>query len=189
MEITEASSSYLPIDIQSEQIGEYRQDILIDKRKLKQIQDEGFSLINYSRFKISMLEKLGIKPRKHHLFYGINIQERALDVPLTSNEVIIPLLARKDLQEKLQKIKPEIRNTLGWIHIEAIRIIIKSIFKEGLDTPIDLAILDNRIQNREEACLGVLRGNLQYRKLKFNVHPRISYHLLDKDFDTTLSLI
>jgi hypothetical protein len=47
----------------------------------------------------------------------------------------------------------------------AIQIIIKSTFKEGLDTPIDLAILDNRIQNREEACLGVLQGHLQFRKL------------------------
>jgi hypothetical protein len=88
---------------------------------------------------------------------------------------MISVLARKDLQEKLLKIKPEVRNTLGWIHIGAIQIIIKSTFKEGLDTPIDLAILDNRIQNREEAYLGVLRGNLQYRKLKFNVHLRISF--------------
>ena len=49
--------------------------------------------------------------------------------------------------------------------------------------------MDNRIQNREEACLGILRGNLQYGKLKFNIYPRISYHILDKDFDKTLSLI
>jgi hypothetical protein len=118
MKITEASSSDIPIDIQLEQVEEYRQVILIDKRKLKQIQDEGFSLLNYSRFKVSMLEKLGIKPRKHHLFYRLNIQERSLEVLLTSNKVMIPLLAQKDLQEKLQKIKPEIRNTLGWIHIE-----------------------------------------------------------------------
>jgi hypothetical protein len=66
------------------------------------------------------------------------------------------------------------------VHISAIQIIIKSTFKEGLDTPIDLAIMDNRIQTRGEACLGILRGNLQYRKLKFNVYPRISYHILDK---------
>ena len=49
--------------------------------------------------------------------------------------------------------------------------------------------MDNRIINREEACLGILRGNLQYGKLKFYIYPRISYHIQDKDFDKTLSLI
>lgn len=177
------------INNQTDQIGEYKHEILIDKKKLKQIQHENFSLSNHSGFKTNSLLRLGIKPRNHHLFYGLNIQERSLEISLTSNKVMIPLLSKKDIQDKLQKIKHEIRNTLGWIHIGAIQIIIKSTFKEGLDTPIELAIMDNRIQNREEACLGVLRGNLQYGKLKFNIYPRISYHIQDKDFDKTLSLV
>lgn len=185
IELMKASSSNTDtslIDYQDEETGEYKQEILIDKKKLKQIQHEHFSLSNYSGFKINTLQKLGIKPRNHHLFYGLNIQERALDINITSNKVIIPLLCRKDIQDKLQKIKPEIKSKLGWIHIGAIQIIIKSTFKEGIDSPIELAIMDNRIQNREEACLGILRGNLQYGKLKFNIYPRISYHLQDKDF-------
>jgi hypothetical protein len=192
MDIVETSSSHntdQSIDIQQEQSGEYRQEILIDRKKLKQIQKEGFSLVPYDGFQVGTLEKLGIKPRKHHLYYGLNLQERALVVSLTSNRVMIPLLTKKDLEEKLQKINPEIRNTIGWLHIGAIQIIIKSTFKEGLDTPIDLAIMDNRIRNMQEALHGVLRGNLKYQKLKFNIHPRISYHLQDKDFDKTLSLI
>ena len=71
---------------------------------------------------------------------------------------MILLLSKKDIQDKLQKIKLEIRNILGWIHIGTIHILIKSTFKEGLDTPIELAIMDNKIINREEACLGILRG-------------------------------
>lgn len=177
------------IDNAIEQAGDYTQEVLIDKRKLKQIQKENFSLSDYSGFKVNTLERLGIKTRKHHLFYGLKIFEKALEVGLTSNKVIIPLLTKKDIQNKLQKIKPEIRHTLGWIHIGAIQIIIKSTFKEGLDTPIELAIMDNRIVNREEACLGILKGNLQYGKLKFNIYPRISYNVLDRDFDKTLSLI
>ena len=69
------------------------------------------------------------------------------------------MLSKKDIQNKLQKVKPETRNTLGWVH------------------------------NREEACLGIFRGNLQYGKLKFNVYSRISCHIQDKDFDKTLSLL
>jgi hypothetical protein len=38
------------IDVQLEQYGEYKQDILIDKRKLKQIQKEGFSIATYDGF-------------------------------------------------------------------------------------------------------------------------------------------
>lgn len=182
-------NSSIIMDSQEEQFGEYKQEILIDKKKLKQIQHENFSLSNHAGFKVNTLQKLGISPRNHHLYYGLNIQERALNVDITSNKVMIPLLSKRDIQNKLQKIKPEIRNTLGWVHVGAIQIIIKSTFKEGIDTPIELAIMDNRIHNREEACLGILQGNLQYGKLKFNVYPRISYHLQDKDFDKTLSLL
>lgn len=188
-DIASTSSSNPVIDYQDEQKGEYIQEILIDKKKLKQIQREHFSLSNYSGFKINALQKLGIKPRNHHLFYGLNIQERTLDIDMTSNKVMIPLLSKKDIQNKLSKIKLEIRDTLGWVHIGAIQIMIKSTFKEGIDAPIELAIMDNRIRNREEACLGILKGNLQYGKLKFNIYPRISYHIQDKDFDKTLSLL
>lgn len=189
LDIGSISNSNSILDDQDEQRGEYRQEILIDKKKLKQIQREHFSLSNYSGFKINTLRRLGIKPRNHHLFYGLNIQERTLDIDMTSNKVMIPLLSKKDIQNKLTRVKPEIRNTLGWIHIGAIQIIIKSTFKEGIDSPIELAIMDNRIRQREEACLGILKGNLQYGKLKFNIHPRISYHIQDKDFDKTLSLL
>ena len=68
------------INNQIYQIGEYNQEILIDKKKLKQIQHENFSLSNYSGFKTNSLQKLGIKPRNHHLFYGLNIQEKALEI-------------------------------------------------------------------------------------------------------------
>jgi hypothetical protein len=77
MDITEANSSEPIIDESIKQLGEYKQDILIDKRKLKQIQNENFSLSNYEGFKVGMLEKIGIKTRKHHLYHGLNIQERA----------------------------------------------------------------------------------------------------------------
>ena len=34
---------------------------------------------------------------------------------------------------------------IGWIYIGSIQMIISATFKEGIDTPIDLALLDNRI--------------------------------------------
>ena len=64
--------------------------------------------------------------------------------------------------------------------------IIRSTFREELNTPIDLTIVDNQIKNREEATLGILRGNLKYQKLIFNIYPKISYNIQDKNFDKTL---
>ena len=67
--------------------------------------------------------------------------------------------------------------------------ILSATFREGIDTPIDLALLDNRFINKKEAILGIIRGNLKYQKLIFNIYPKIAYNLADKDFDRTLSLI
>ena len=67
--------------------------------------------------------------------------------------------------------------------------IISATSREGIDTPIDLALLDNRIVNKKKAILGIIRGNLKYQKLILNIYPKISYNLADKDFDRTLSLI
>jgi hypothetical protein len=66
---------------------------------------------NYSRFNVKLLYKLRIRTQKQHLCYGLNIQVRALDVSLTSNKVMISLLAKKEIQDKLQCIKPEVRDT------------------------------------------------------------------------------
>ena len=67
--------------------------------------------------------------------------------------------------------------------------IISAMFREGIDTLIDLALLDNRIINKKEVILGIKRGNLKYQKLIFNIIPKIAYNLGDRDFDRTLSLI
>ena len=62
---------------------------------------------------------------------------------------MIPLISKKDIYSKLEKIPEKIRESIGWIHIGSIQMIIRSTFREGLNTPIDLAIVDNRIKNRE----------------------------------------
>ena len=41
--------------------------------------------------------------------------------------------------------------------------IIRSIFKEWLNSPIDVAIVDNRIESREEVTLGTFREILNIK--------------------------
>ena len=94
-----------------------------------------------------------------------------------------------ELLKRIAKIDENKICKIGWIYIGSIQMIISATFKEGIDTPIDLALLHNRIIDKKEAILGIIRGNLKYQKLIVNSYPKIAYNIGDKDFDRTLSLI
>jgi len=48
--------------------------------------------------------------------------------------------------------------------------------------PITVTLMHNRIRNRAETQLGILRGNLKYQKLGFTAYP--GFGLPIKDLDT-----
>ncbi|XP_035834082.1 uncharacterized protein LOC118482624 [Helianthus annuus] len=52
-----------------------------------------------------------------------------------------------------------------------------------------MALVDNRIINRQDALLGAIQGNLAYGKFMFTVYPKFALHRDSKDFDKTLSFI
>ncbi|KAL0402704.1 UNVERIFIED_CONTAM: movement protein [Sesamum latifolium] len=70
----------------------------------------------------------------------------------------------------------------------AIEVVIKATFKEGIDSEIHLSIMDRRINNLRDGCLGTMIGNLYAGKLMFDIHPRIAYNLADQDFSRVLTL-
>ena len=127
--------------------------------------------------------------RKNVMYYGLSLKEKALNIEATSNKIEIPLLEKRELIQRIQKINEKDRCKIGWIYIRSIQMIISATFREGIDTPIDLALLDNRIINKKEVILGIIRGNLKCQKLLiFNIIPKIAYNMGDRDFDRTLSL-
>jgi len=93
-----------------------------------------------------------------------------------------------EIKRELSKLKEGIAKTMSWIHIRAIRILIKATFKEGIDTPIDITIFDKRIKNTREACLGGISGNLYAGKVASYIYSRIAYNLVDKNFSRALTL-
>ena len=123
------------------------------------------------------------------MYYGLSLTKKALNIEITSNKIEIPLLEKKGLLKRIAKIDEKERCKIRWIYVRSIQMIISATFREGIDTPIDLALLDNRITNKKELILGIIRGNLKYQKLIVNIYPRIAYNLGDNDFDRTLSLI
>ncbi|KAL2485736.1 Uncharacterized protein Adt_30492 [Abeliophyllum distichum] len=52
-----------------------------------------------------------------------------------------------------------------------------------------MSLIDERIQNPVEGCLGSISGNLACGKLIFTVHPRLFVILHDQDFDGILSFV
>ena len=65
----------------------------------------------------------------------------------------------------MEKINEKERYKIGWIYIGSIQMIISATFREGIDTLIDLALLDNRITDKKEAILGIIRGNFKIPKI------------------------
>ncbi|KAL2230387.1 UNVERIFIED_CONTAM: movement protein [Sesamum indicum] len=98
------------------------------------------------------------------------------------------LITKEEILEELSKLREEIAITMKWIHIGTIEVVIKATFKEGIDSEIHLSIMDRRINNLRDGCLGTMIGNLYAGKLMFDIHPRIAYNLANQDFSRVLTL-
>ena len=140
-----------------ENLGDFSQDILFDSQLFKKIKKADYNITEYSGFNRKLWEKFGL--RKNIMYYGLSLTEKALNIEVTSNKIEIPLLEKRELIQRISKINEKNRCKIGWIYIGSIQMIISATFREGIDTPIDLALLDNRIVNKKEAILGIIRGN------------------------------
>ncbi|KAL0446320.1 UNVERIFIED_CONTAM: movement protein [Sesamum latifolium] len=98
------------------------------------------------------------------------------------------LIPKEEILEELSKLREEVAITMKWIHIGAIEVVIKATVKEEIDSEIHLSIMDRRINNLRDGCLGTMIGNLYAGKLMFDIHPRIAYNLADQDFSRVLTL-
>ncbi|KAL0445173.1 UNVERIFIED_CONTAM: movement protein [Sesamum latifolium] len=107
---------------------------------------------------------------------------------LTGNVMEMQLIPKEDILEELNKLREEVAVTMKWIHIGAIEVAIKATFKEEIDSEIYLSIMDRRINNLRDDCLGTMIGNLYAGKLMFDIHPKIAYNLVDQDFSRVLTL-
>ncbi|KAL0361349.1 UNVERIFIED_CONTAM: movement protein, partial [Sesamum radiatum] len=143
------------------------------------------------RFRIGgigkVLNQIGLNQRRHHIIYKVSSGEFAIPMELTGN-VMEMQFPKEEILEELSKLREEVATTMKWIHIGTIEVVIKATFKEGIDSEIHLSIMDRRINNLRDGCLGTMIGNLYAGKLMFDIHPRIAYNLADQDFSRVLTL-
>ncbi|KAL2542669.1 Uncharacterized protein Adt_03647 [Abeliophyllum distichum] len=173
---------------QIESKGKFSKEILISDKKLSKICQTKLT-IHPSEIFVQPNFMDSFFKRKRHVYYGVSQKEFAIHVQHTYGKIGISLLTKQDINKAKQKIDLDDSKNLFWVTVGAIRIQIRSTLSDKIDQPISMCLIDNRIQNPVEGCLGTHEGNLACGKLIFTVHPRISVSLHDQDFDGILSFV
>ncbi|KAL0438741.1 UNVERIFIED_CONTAM: movement protein [Sesamum latifolium] len=145
----------------------------VSNKIMERIMRQDSNLSPYDGFRIGgigrVLNQIGLNQRRHHIIYKVSSGEFAILIELTGNVMEMQLIPKEEILEELSKLREEVAVTMKWIHIGAIEVVIKATFKEGIDSEIHLSIMDRRINNLRDGCLGTMIGNLkEYIKI-----PRI----------------
>ncbi|KAL2235766.1 UNVERIFIED_CONTAM: putative enzymatic polyprotein [Sesamum indicum] len=164
----------------------------VSSKTMERIMRQDSNLSPYDGFRIGgigkVLNQIGLNQRKHHIIYKVSSGEFAIPMELTGNVMEMQLIPKEEILEELSKLREEVAVTMKWIYIGTIEVVIKATFKEGIDSEMHLSIMDRRINNLRDGCLGTMIDNLYAGKLMFDIHPRIAYNLADQDFSRVLTL-
>ncbi|KAL2243546.1 UNVERIFIED_CONTAM: movement protein [Sesamum indicum] len=164
----------------------------VSNKTIERIMRQDSNLSPYDGFRIGgigkVLNQIGLNQRKHHIIYKVSSGEFAIPMELIGNVMEMQLIPKEEILEELSKLREEIASTMKWIHIGTIEVVIKATFKEEIDSEIHLSMMDRRINNLRDGCLGTMIENLYAGKLMFDIHPRIAYNLADQDFSRVLTL-
>ena len=115
-------------------------------------------------------------------YYVISQKEHTIDCKYAKGKAMVPIINKKELNKEIQKLKT--KSNITYVHLGAIEILIKACFREGIDTPIELYLADDRIIHPFSA----VKGNLIYQKFAFIVSPNYSVAIHDKNIDKSLVL-
>ncbi|XP_075645858.1 uncharacterized protein LOC142617042 [Castanea sativa] len=187
VEIEEQQKDLHEVCKQEEYQGNFAVELLIDQNKLGRILRFKLNLRNEDVFDTPNVIKKLIN-RKSHVYYGVMTKELPLKIEDTDGKTCLPLITKEEMRRKISSIKCDsARREIGYAHIGGIQVLIKSTFAEGVNSPIQMALLDNRIRDRKDCVLGIARGNLAHKKAIMNVYPKFSLSLNDEHFNKTLS--
>jgi len=169
--------------------GVFGQDITLNDSLLDQVRKTNLSLTPDEVFKsLSTVEKVKNKLfcRKNHIITCVSTREYPLDIKDTRGHTEIPFVLKEEITQKLSKIPSDIRKTISYIHIGSIKIMLKATFREGINSPVKMALLDRRMLNPQDAIFGAVQGNLAYGKLIFTCSPKIDVPLTTKNINSIL---
>jgi len=125
--------------------------------------------------------------RQKEEYYVVSQREHIIDCKYIKGKAQIPILNKRLLNKEIQDIKA--KNPIKYVHLGGTEILIKACFREGIDTPIEIYLADDRIvQPIEKSIISAVRGNLIYQKFKFIASANYSVAVDDKNIDKSLVL-
>ncbi|GJS10681.1 reverse transcriptase domain-containing protein [Tanacetum coccineum] len=156
-----------------------------DRDRVLEARDELHMILNEDELRDVVLLVLA---NKQDLPNAMNAAEIILFVNALG-AVYLPLITKDEINKSLSKINSDIRNKISCVHLGAVKILIKSEFRSGIDTPIKMALLNNRIESRKDCIIGIARGNLTYSRFMFTVYPQYGISLDSKDLDQVFAFV
>ncbi|XP_022891682.1 uncharacterized protein LOC111406501 [Olea europaea var. sylvestris] len=159
------------------------QTVMFDEERYGAIKEKQISLRDKDVFIRPML------PWFNKTIYIAKYDEVPINIENVKGNTTIPLITREWVNSELANIKRSTRERLKNIVIGGIQIMIKGYFREGMDIPIQIYLMDNRIlHDPMDALLGVIFGNLVYKKIIFTIRPEFAMSILDENLSLGLNL-
>ena len=163
MSIEELENKDLYQDEELKEQSFFNRELIFDKNQYLKINKKGLESSMTSVNKLAQGIANMIK-RKNIMYFSTTVREEPIEIRYARGNTNLPLLLKNDIEDKINKIKSSDKFKIGYAHIGGIQVMIKAHFQEGIDSPVNLAILDNRIKDLKHALLGIIQGILSYKK-------------------------
>ncbi|WMV24344.1 hypothetical protein MTR67_017729 [Solanum verrucosum] len=149
--------------------------IIFDNSIFEQIKGKELDLSVAKIFEIPTIRNW-FKRQKEE-YYVVSQREHIIDCKYTKGKAKIPII-----NKEIQYIKA--KNPIKYVHLGGTEILIKACFREGIDTPIEIYLADDRIiQPIEKSIISAVRGNLIYQKFKFIISVNYSVAINDRNIN------
>ncbi|TMW84435.1 hypothetical protein EJD97_025198 [Solanum chilense] len=170
-------------DYQNEESSD--QKIIFDNTIFEQIKGKELDLSVEKVLEIPTLRNW-FKRQKDE-YYVVSQKEHIIDCKYARGKAQIPILNKRIINKEIQDIIA--KTPIKYVHLGGTEILIKAYFREGIDTPIELYLADDRIIHPiEKSVISAVRGNLIYQKFTFIIIANYSVAITDRNIDKSLVL-
>lgn len=162
--------------------------IIFNGEKFRKILEQDLDMTRKDIFKNKEISQ--IFGKRNTEYYVLTDIEHPIDIKYIQNKenkVNLPLYNQKIFENEIEKIPDKDKNKIRNIHLAAVEIIIKGYFREGIDTPLEIMLCDDRITYPNNgSIIATLVGNLIYQQVKFKKLINYSISVQDKNIERSL---
>ncbi|WMV49875.1 hypothetical protein MTR67_043260, partial [Solanum verrucosum] len=161
------------------------QKVIFDTNTFEQIKGKELDLSVEKIFKIPVLRN--IFKRQKEEYYVVSQKEHIIYCKYTKRKARIPIINKRIINKEIQEIK--VKDPIKYIHLGGTVILIKACFREGIDTPIEIYLADDRIiEPIERSIISAVKEILIYQIFKFIISVNYSEAINDRNIDKSLVL-